>query len=116
MIETPDRVIAPINAERDFANTKYGLKARPVGEHILIIEKYFKDTKAAWLNNKGDNAALHELRKVAAVTLQCLVEHGCPWRGEKVVNGVNQEDLPQKPIISDNVARAMLSADLKSGL
>lgn len=77
-----------LHEERMHALAKYGDRSRSVGEHLLLIEKYFRDAKHAWQNNVGDNRALHELRKLASMTLVCLEEHGCPKRGDEITSHV----------------------------
>ena len=94
MIQTDSRILAAIEEEREFALNKYGSRPRPVSEHLLLIEQYLKDAKSAWTKYSGDDRALHELRKAAAMMLQCLSEHGCPMRGQPFANGNGQEDLP----------------------
>lgn len=98
MLEISTNILASINHEREHGILKYGFKARPVGEHILLMEKYLRDAKTAWTSFKGDDASLHEIRKLAAVTLQCLTEHGCPFRGESIKNGKGQDELPSTEI------------------
>jgi len=94
MIQSDPRIIQAIEEEREYALTKYGSRPRPVSEHLLLIEQYLKDAKGAWTRYSGDDRALHELRKVGAMLLQCLSEHGCPPRHQPYANGAGQEDLP----------------------
>jgi hypothetical protein len=96
MIQTSTLIIGALDDEREFALKKYGAYPRPVGEHLLLVEQYVKDAKTAWTRYSGDDRALHELRKAGAMILQCLSEHGCPFRGQPFANSAGQEDLPTK--------------------
>lgn len=98
MIETNRSILNALNDEREYAIAKYNSNPRPVSEHLLLIEQYIKDAKAAWTRYSGDDRALHELRKAGAMLLQCLSEHGCPHRGQAFANGQGQDDLPQRPL------------------
>lgn len=88
------KVFESICEELAYASKTYGTKSRSVGENLLLIDKYFKEAMHAWQNYAGDDRALHELRKVGAMVLQCLGEHGCPRRGSHHQNGNGQDDLP----------------------
>jgi len=43
---------------------------------ILMIEEYVAKARAAYTNNAGNEQALHELRKVAAMCVRAMINHG----------------------------------------
>lgn len=82
-------VLAALDGEYDYqiqkwhdgvvetANTKPVLS---VGEFTTLIRRYADKACEEWAHKPGDEAALHELRKVAALTVRCLAKHGAPHR------------------------------------
>lgn len=116
MIEVHPDILSALSHEREYAIRKYNSSPRPVSEHLLLIEQYLKDAKTAWTRYSGDDRALHELRKAGAMLLQCLSEHGCPWRGQAFANGHGQQDLPEHPLNRTETASAALQPSAPPGL
>lgn len=79
-----EEVYAVINGERDFQDFFFSRcknKRNPnVGEEILIAEEYLKLAREKHVRTKGDEASLHELRKVSGILVRCFEHHGVPER------------------------------------
>jgi hypothetical protein len=82
-----DGVFAVIVDERSHQDRKWGtVEEHPheVGSWILIMESLLADARSAWSGNRGDAGALDEIRKVCAVGVACMEQHGvvhrCPAR------------------------------------
>ena len=49
---------------------------------ILTLQSYARRANAAWVQNPGNDDALHELRKCAAIAIRALLTESCPHRGD----------------------------------
>lgn len=58
-------------------------KTKSVGEHIVLLQHYQHKAVEAWTDNQGDREALEVIRKVAAIAVRCMEEHGAPMRQVK---------------------------------
>ena len=68
-----------INGERNYQERKWGtVEQHPheVGGWILLMEKVLSDARREWTNSRGDDRALDELRKVVALGVACMEQHG----------------------------------------
>jgi len=79
---------AAIDGERDYQDAmKVGPDGRTdgrqksVGDYLTLIRTYSNKADAAYAGRPGDTPALHEIRKIAAIAVQCLEVHGSPLRG-----------------------------------
>ncbi len=84
-ITISDDVIDAINEELAYQSTLPGsgrADALPhgVAGQLVTLSVYTQEALTAWTKNAGDEAALNSLRKVAAIAIRALVEHGCPRR------------------------------------
>lgn len=76
---TQDEVFKIISLEREYQDRKWG---RPfghpheVGAYLTIMRKLLTEAEFAWASQNGDEGALDELRKVVAVGIACMEEHG----------------------------------------
>lgn len=80
---TRAEVLEAVNGERDYQEGKYEDHYHAVGEWLLLMEEKLRTAKAAWYRSGREgctSAALHEVRKVAAVAVACLEQHGAPRR------------------------------------
>lgn len=93
-------VLNAIDGELQYQDQKWPGHTHSVGEYILIAEKCLADAKRKWQTCLGDDAALHEIRQVAAVCVACMEEHYAPERGVPIQNGKGQEDLPVRDPLS----------------
>ena len=53
---------------------------RGVEGQLVTLAVYVQEAQVAWVKNKGDDAALDSLRKVAAIAIRALEQHWCPLR------------------------------------
>ena len=72
-------VYAAIDDERKYQNLEWGsIEDHPheVGAWLTIMRSILTDAESAWSSLRGDNGALDELRKLAAVGVACMEQHG----------------------------------------
>jgi hypothetical protein len=68
-----------IDEERGHQDRKWGtIDQRPheVGAYLTLMRKLLTEAEFAWAGNRGDEGALDELRKVVAVGVACMEQHG----------------------------------------
>lgn len=81
-------VFDAIESERKYQTLKWGLRDGPrinevrheVGGFITLIRNKVDAAESAWCGSASDDAALEEIRKVAALSVACLEQHGCKLR------------------------------------
>ncbi len=82
---TPE-VIAALNEELAYQNSIAGtsraddINDNGVAGQVITLNTYARKANDAWALNAGDEKALNELRKCAAIAIRALVRHGCPRR------------------------------------
>ena len=83
-----------INGERDFQDrfvipARLFRKTHTLGEFIALISQYADQARAKWTREPDDYPAgridgfpesLHEVRKIAALAVSCMEQHGSPRR------------------------------------
>jgi hypothetical protein len=72
-------VYKAIDGERDYQDWRWGtVQDHPhdVGGWIVIMEQLLADAREEFTRQAGDVGALTELRKVAAVAVACMEQHG----------------------------------------
>lgn len=86
---TRQEVYAALDTERDYQDLRQGNSARgqvsdnrELGSLILFMDTYIYKAKAAFSgpHPAGFEAALHEVRKVAALAVLAMELHGAPPR------------------------------------
>lgn len=82
MIER-ERVYDVIDGERAYQDAmKVGPDGRTdgrqksVGDYLTLIRVYSAKADAAYSGSPGDVPSLHEIRKIAAIAVQCMEVHG----------------------------------------
>ena len=55
-------------------------REKSVGDYLTLIRTYSTKADAAYSGYSGDIPALHEIRKIAAICVQCMEVHGSPSR------------------------------------
>jgi hypothetical protein len=68
-----------IDEERAHQDRKWGtVEQHPheVGGYLLLMQKLLTEAAFAWSGQRGDEGALDELRKVVAVGVACMEQHG----------------------------------------
>ena len=84
-VRLTDEVISAINEEFEYQESRWNFSNAPANEpsvsnRLVTLRVYLAKAEEAFANNQGDKAALDVLRKVAALALRPLIEHGCPRR------------------------------------
>lgn len=79
-MENFDKTIEVIKGELKYSQNlvdekDYNKKA-PVSAEILMMEEYLKKAREAWVSNTGDEAALHQIRKVTSMGIRVMNNHG----------------------------------------
>ena len=81
---TREQVFELINGERDYQN-KLGPERtdgsdKTVGDYLTMLRCYLRKAEDAWTDNAGCEPALDQIRKVAAIAVRCMEDHGAPPR------------------------------------
>lgn len=74
-------VFALLEEERQHQDAKWGTVSEhphEVGGWLTLIRHYLTRAEAAWSTSSNDATALAELRKLAALAVACLEQHGAP--------------------------------------
>ena len=71
------RVYQAIDTEREYQHNlaRNIIKRQTPMEHLAIISKICRDMEEDWYNNPGQPPMSH-MRKIAAVAVRCMEEHG----------------------------------------
>ncbi len=67
--------VSTLNTQGRSDETHHGITGQ-----LLTLKVYVDKALAAWVLNPGDEAALHELRKCAAVAVRAMVTEGTVFR------------------------------------
>lgn len=79
MYEINKDVLSAVHDERVFQDRKWGTTEEhphEVGGWLTIMRKLLTDADAQWAGKRGDEGALDEIRKVVAVGIACMEQHG----------------------------------------
>ncbi len=79
MKSTINEVFSAVHDERVYQDRKWGnpdQHPHEVGGYITLMRKLLNDAEVAWCTSRGDDGALDELRKVVAVGVACMEQHG----------------------------------------
>lgn len=80
---TRNDVFSAVDEERKFQDQKWGtLTESPheVGSWLIIMRQLLNDAEQAYSSQREDIHALDEIRKVVAVGVACMEQHGVPPR------------------------------------
>lgn len=78
----PDRqeVYRVIYQERDYQKNlgpeRTDGDSHTVGDYLVMLDTYLRRAKDAWTGNPGVIPSLREVRKIAAIAVRCMEEHG----------------------------------------
>ena len=86
VLEMTPYVVSALNEELAYQATLPGSDRADAIEHgvagqLVALKVYADKAMTAWVNSPGDEEALCNLRKVAAIAVRALVHYGCPRRG-----------------------------------
>lgn len=81
------KVFGVITGERMYQdaqqeNGRFEKVVHTVGEELLLMKRYLDKAIAKYADNFGDAPALHGIRKVAALAVRCMENHGALPREE----------------------------------
>ncbi len=105
-----EEAYAAVDGERDYQNQAwgYGEEAYPltVGEFVLLLEEYAARARREWVanrepvHNRADAGTLRIIRKVAALAVGCMEQHGAPHRKgfERDSNPVTRASLDTRAL------------------
>lgn len=105
---TRQEVFSVVSDERIFQDRKWGtVEEHPheVGSWLTIMRQLLNDAERAYMSQRGDIGALDEVRKVVAVGVACMEQHGPV--GRKAID-------PQYVIVYTEVGAAPLTPTMKS--
>lgn len=71
---TRKEVYEAINKERDYQDSRHP-KDEPISAELVIMHIYLEQALDAWTYKED---ARHLIRKVVALGIRCLENHGCP--------------------------------------
>jgi len=67
-----DRTDFPTDGRRSVRHT--------VGDFVTMMQCYQNELVEAWTRNPGDAPALDTMRKIGAIAVNCMEQHGAPRR------------------------------------
>ena len=74
------RVYQVIDDERDYQDRLGPRADKTVGDYLTLLDVYLQKAQTAWAMRPGTTPALVEIRKIAAIAVRCMEEHGAPFR------------------------------------
>ncbi len=83
---TRKEVYKLIDGERDYQDALLPDRREPkgtphsVGDYLTMLRSYMHKADEAWTYNAGDTAALDVIRKIGAIAIHCMEDHGAPER------------------------------------
>lgn len=81
-----DEVYTAIDSERAYQNALGADRREPreinhsVGDYLTMLKVYVDKALVAWTDNPGTDAAMNTIRKVTAIGVRAMEEHGAPPR------------------------------------
>lgn len=84
-IQLSPNVIGAINEELFYQSTLEGNNRADSREHgvegqLACLKVYTDEAFISWVKTKGDEKALNDIRKIAAIAIRALETYGCPKR------------------------------------
>jgi hypothetical protein len=78
-------VYVAIDGERAYQAIVCKIEPRTIGDYLVILDTYLRKAKDAYLyEGKGEGnmsqSSLQQVRKIAAVAVSCMEDHGAPTR------------------------------------
>lgn len=108
---TRTEVYQAVNTERDFQDSfvlpdRQYYQTHTLGEFILMLNQYAAQCQQKWTHHSdkvdGYPESLHEVRKLAAIAVRCMEQHGAPLRElpkRAVKIDAEEEDLDLEEIL-----------------
>jgi len=82
MLTSREEAFRVITLERNYQDLLTPSRVEPserphsVGEELVMLDTYIRKAKDAYTGKPGNIAALHEIRKIAALAVRCMENHG----------------------------------------
>ena len=76
MKATRHEVFDIVSDERDYQDELWPCGAASVGDFATLLRRYSNLLDSAVVDNRGNDAALHVVRKIAAIAVRCMEMHG----------------------------------------
>jgi hypothetical protein len=98
-----DDVFNAIVSERVYQARKWGVRQddetfvepkHSVGDFLVYMQNYLDKAFAQATNETDDYWPLEEIRKVAALAVACMEQHGASWRGDQKPDMNKRDFLP----------------------
>lgn len=78
-------VYEAIDGERDYQDRlgpdRTDGHRHTVGDYLVLLDHYVTKAGDAWVSSAGDASALDQIRKIAAIAVHCMEDHGTVKRG-----------------------------------
>lgn len=79
-----NEIYAAIDGERDYQDSLSPMRTNEpvhsVGDELTMLATYLRKAQDAYTNNPGVEVAMNEIRKVAALAVRVMENHGAPKR------------------------------------
>lgn len=89
---TREEVFELINGERNYQDklspSRTDGSKKTVGDYTTMMSHYVNKLQEAWTMNAGNTAALDVMRKIAAIAVHAMEDHGAPARETEWKSGV----------------------------
>ena len=99
---TRQEVDAAITSERHYQQVMWdGYNGEPdnpleIGEFLVLLDEYVQQAKAEWCKERtkseSEAGSLHTVRKIGAIAVNCMRQHGAPGRMGFIVTPYTPED------------------------
>ena len=87
---TRQEVYEAVDTEREYQDRlpqgRTDGREHTVGEFLTMLQYYMTEAQKAWTTNAGDAAALHVVRKIAGISVNCMEKWGAPKRDLNVLH------------------------------
>jgi hypothetical protein len=86
-----NEVYLAIDGERDYQDRKWGTieeRGKQVGSWLTLMRHCLTKAESDWATTRGDADALDEIRKVVAVGVACMEQHGAVPRSAEYTEPV----------------------------
>lgn len=113
------RAYATIDGERDYQDSlgpeRYepGRGEHTTGESLVLLDSYVRKAQDAYTECAGDDAALHMVRKVAAIAVRCMEANGALprvgfLRGDSAIEAYIDKILPASHLLGDPLTHVVI--------
>ena len=84
---TRDEVYNAIDGERNYQDALGPKRTddsdKSVGDYLIMMDTYFRKAKDGWTDHPGTGHSLAQIRKIAAICVRCMEEHGAVTREQE---------------------------------